>query len=60
MKQKIFRSGHSLAVVVPSTFVKDIAVKAGDGVSVSADPRKGKVTYTFQNTTQLPLEFQRS
>lgn len=59
MKQKIFRSGHSLAVVVPSNFVKEIAVKAGDDVQVITDPGKGKVIYKFQNTTQLPLEFQK-
>lgn len=57
MNQKVFRSGHSLAVVVPATFVRDIAVKAGDTVKVTANERLGRLTYTFQNITQLPLEF---
>ncbi len=55
MKQKVLRTGHSLAVVIPSKFVRDIVVKPGDVVSVTPDSRKGKITYTFQNATQLPL-----
>lgn len=57
MKQKVFRSGHSLAVVVPATFVRDIAVKAGDSVKATVNERLGRLTYTFKNITQLPLEF---
>ncbi len=55
MKQKVFRSGHSLAVVVPASFVKDIALKAGDEVKVIAHAQKGRVVYNFPNNTQLPL-----
>lgn len=56
MKQKVFRTGHSLAVVVPSKFVKDIALKAGDEVTVHTDEQSGTVTYIFPNITQLSLE----
>lgn len=55
MKQKVFRSGHSLAVVVPASFVKDIALKAGDEVKVIVHAQKGRVVYNFPNNTQLPL-----
>jgi len=57
MKQKVVRTGHSLAVVVPSTFVRDLAIKAGDPVRVTPDRRRGRITYTFPNATQLPLAF---
>lgn len=57
MKQKVLRTGHSLAVVIPSAFVRDIAIKSGDWVHVTPDRRRGKITYTFQNVTQLPLAF---
>lgn len=57
MKQKILRTGHSLAVVIPSTFVRDLAIKSGDSVQVTPDRRRGKITYTFQNITQLTLAF---
>lgn len=60
MKQKVLRTGHSLAVVIPSQFVRDVAVKRGDIVSVTSDRRKGKITYTFQNITQLPLALPKS
>lgn len=55
MKQKVFRSGHSLAVVVPAGFVKEIALKAGDEVKVYPNSQRGRVTYKFPNNTQLLL-----
>lgn len=57
MKQKVLRTGNSFAVVVPSRFVRDLAIKPGDPVRVSPDRRRGKITYTFQNVTQLSLAF---
>ncbi|MBI3385702.1 AbrB/MazE/SpoVT family DNA-binding domain-containing protein [Candidatus Gottesmanbacteria bacterium] len=60
MKQKVLRTGHSLAVVIPSQFVRDIAVRVGDPVSVTPDRKRGKITYTFQNATQLPLALPKS
>lgn len=59
MKQKVLRTGHSLAVVIPSQFVRDLAIKSGDMVHVLPDRRKGKITYTF-HSSQLPLAFPRS
>ena len=55
--QKVLRTGNSLAVVIPSRFVRDVAIKPGDPVHVAADRRRGKITYTFQNVTQLPIAF---
>ena len=60
MKQKVFRTGHSLAVVVPSAFVKDLSIKPGDEVDVTADEPRGKLTYTFPSISQLPLAFPKS
>ncbi|MFZ5844912.1 MAG: AbrB/MazE/SpoVT family DNA-binding domain-containing protein [Patescibacteria group bacterium] len=60
MKQKVFRSGHSLAVVVPAKFARNIALKAGDEVSVRANSQKGKIVYQFPHNTQLLLAFKNS
>lgn len=54
-KQKIIRSGNSLAVTVPSHFVHDIGIKAGHNVEVEIFPEKGQIVYTFSGTKQLPL-----
>jgi len=55
MKQKVFRTGNSLAVVVPAQFVKLLGVKAKDWVQVLAQPEKGRVVYKFSGALQLPL-----
>lgn len=54
-KQKIIRTGNSLAVTVPSRFVKAVGVRAGQAVSVKIQPETGQVVYTFSGTKQLPL-----
>lgn len=54
-KQKIMRNGNSLAVTVPSLFVKSVGVKVGQLVNVEINPGTGKVIYTFSGTKQLPL-----
>lgn len=56
MKLTVFKSGNSIAVVVPSKFAKDIALKPGDKVSARIDPKRGTITYTFPNSTQLALD----
>jgi antitoxin component of MazEF toxin-antitoxin module len=54
-KQKIIKTGNSLAVVVPSGFVKTVGVKAGQEVKVETAPEKGEVVYTFSGTKQLSI-----
>lgn len=55
MDQKVFRTGNSLAVVVPSEFVRLLGVKPKDKVKVLAEPQKGRVIYKFSGALQLPL-----
>lgn len=55
MAQKVFRTGNSLAVVVPADFVKLLGVKPKDKVQVLAQPEKGRVIYKFSGALQLPL-----
>ena len=54
-KQKIIKTGNSLAVTIPASFVKTVGVKAGQIVRVKVEPESGKVTYTFSGSRQLPL-----
>jgi len=59
MKQKLLRTGNSLAVVVPAVFAKHMGLKAGDDVDVLFDAHKNQVIYTFKGIMQLPLSFQK-
>jgi len=52
---KIFRTGNSLAVTVPSRFVQALGLKSGDTVRVESWVEKGKVIYQFSGARQLPL-----
>ncbi len=54
-KQKIIRTGNSLAVTIPSQFVNSVGVKAGQEVQVRVEPETGRVIYTFSGTKQLAL-----
>lgn len=54
-KQKIIKTGNSLAVTIPSQFVQAIGIKSGQSVSVKIEPENGRVVYTFSGTKQLPL-----
>ena len=51
----VLKTGHSLAVVIPSNFVKKVGVKPGDKVAIDLKPHQGKITYTFLNVRQLSL-----
>ena len=55
MSHKIFKSGNSLAVVVPANFTHALGIKAGDDVQVEAEQEKGRVVYKFSGALQLPL-----
>jgi len=54
-KQKIIRTGNSLAVTIPAEFVESVGVKAGDRVKVMLEPEKGRIICSFSGIKQLPL-----
>jgi len=54
-KQKIIKTGNSLAVTIPAPFVHIIGIRAGQEVRVKVEPETGRVVYTFSGTKQLPL-----
>lgn len=54
-KQKIIKTGNSLAVTIPAPFVHTIGIRAGQEVRVKVEPETGRVVYTFSGTKQLPL-----
>lgn len=53
--ENIVKTGHSLAVVVPSTFVRRLGIQPKDKVQLIIDETKGRITYVFSNRRQLPL-----
>jgi antitoxin component of MazEF toxin-antitoxin module len=55
MKQKIIKTGNSLAVVVPSGFVNTVGIKRGQKVEVKILPESGQVVYTFSGAKQLSI-----
>ncbi|PJC28985.1 hypothetical protein CO053_01655 [Candidatus Shapirobacteria bacterium CG_4_9_14_0_2_um_filter_40_11] len=55
MSQTVFRTGNSLAVTVPSDFVKSLGIRPGDLVKVNCEGDKGKLTFLFSGAKQLPL-----
>lgn len=54
--QKVLQTGNSLAVVIPSRFIKVIGVKRGDQVEVETYADEGKMTIIFSSSRQLSLE----
>lgn len=56
MNQKVFRTGNSLAVTIPSEFASTAGIQAGDEVNVKEDPSEAKITLQFSGTQQLPLD----
>lgn len=55
MTQKVIRTGNSLAVTIPSEFVRSIGIRASDTVKVEIEQDKGRITYHFSGAKQLPL-----
>lgn len=55
MDQKVLKTGNSLAVTIPSGFVKVLGIRAGDNVKVSVDANKGKMICVFAGIKQLLL-----
>lgn len=56
MIQKVFRTGNSLAVTVPSGFAGACGIRAGAKVSVKEDRSRAKLTLQFSGTQQLLLD----
>lgn len=54
-KQKIIKTGNSLAVTIPSGFAKSVGVKAGQEVEVKTELETGKMICTFFGAKQLTL-----
>ena len=54
-KQKVIRTGNSLAVTIPSDFVKMIGIKSGQEIKVIVKPDKGRLICCFSGSKQLPL-----
>lgn len=55
MIQKVIKAGNSLAVTLPSDFVKTIGIHPGDDVKVTPLPERGRIHYTFSGVKQLAL-----
>lgn len=55
MEQKVYKSGSSLVVVVPSEFAQMVGVKKGDRVKVKLNHDRGKIEYRFSGVRQLSL-----
>jgi len=54
-KQKIIKTGHSLAVTIPSKFAQSLGIKSGQEVEVKIKPVSGEIIYTFSGIKQLSL-----
>lgn len=53
--QKVLRTGNSLAVVIPSGFIKILGIRPHDNVKVITKPEIGKLVVEFKGSKQLPL-----
>ncbi len=56
MVQKVFRTGNSLAVTIPSRFVMAVGIKSGDYVKLREEKEKGRLVYQFAESRQLALD----
>lgn len=56
MSQKVFRTGNSLAVTIPSDFVAVVGVRAGDKVNVKEIRERAKIILEFSGNQQLLLD----
>jgi antitoxin component of MazEF toxin-antitoxin module len=52
-KQKIIKTGHSLAVTIPSSFARLLGIEAGQEVEVEIEQETGKAIYVFTGNKQL-------
>ena len=50
--RKVIKTGHSLALTLPSDFVDKFAIREGDMAQVSINSQKSSITYTFTGHPQ--------
>lgn len=50
--RKVIKTGHSLALTLPSDFVDNFAIKEGDVALVSVNSQRSAITYTFTGHPQ--------
>ena len=54
-RQKIIKTGNSLAMTVPADFVKTVGIRAGQKVRVEVKPISNHFKIRNSGTRQLPL-----
>lgn len=55
MQQKIIKTGHSLAITIPSEFVKIMGLRPGQNVHTRVDLIHARLTHAFNHAGQLSL-----
>lgn len=55
MAQKVFKTGNSLAVTIPSDFVRSVGIRAGDLVRTNVKMEDGELLFIFSGAKQLVL-----
>ncbi|KKU55907.1 hypothetical protein A3H89_00415 [Candidatus Amesbacteria bacterium RIFCSPLOWO2_02_FULL_48_11] len=55
MRQKVIKTGNSLAVTIPADFVKNYGLKPGSTVNVRPDLARGTLHLAFPSSGQLTL-----
>jgi antitoxin component of MazEF toxin-antitoxin module len=55
MLKKVIKTGNSLAVVIPSSFVKSLSIKKGDTAKIDIDKSENQMTIRFSGVSQLSL-----
>lgn len=55
IRQKVFRTGNSLVVVIPVKLREKFGIQAGDTVVVKPDSKTGQLTLVFPQSRQLVL-----
>ncbi|MBI2007440.1 MAG: AbrB/MazE/SpoVT family DNA-binding domain-containing protein [Candidatus Blackburnbacteria bacterium] len=56
MIQKVFRTGNSLAVTIPSGFASVVGIRAGEKVNVKEIREKSRIILQFSGNRQLLLD----
>jgi antitoxin component of MazEF toxin-antitoxin module len=54
-RQKVFKTGNSLAVTLPFRLVHQLGIKPGQEVEVKPEVEKLRVVMKFKGVKQLPL-----
>jgi len=45
--RKVIKTGHSLAITIPSKAIKDFGVKEGDSAQVKVNKSRSSLTFSF-------------